>query len=375
MMRIFAAVLAALALMPSGALAAGEITIPTVEYDLGELEALYRELPPEARQLMGSGGIREIIAAYRQGAEGTLDLSALGRAVGQAVRSGLGSLGGVMAAALLCGVAEIVVGKGGKGVSEMLMFCMMGICVSGVTASVYGQFASAMETVRSAGAVTEAASPLLMTLMAACGAVNVSGTVQPGAILLCQAITGLYEEALMPLTLMMCAFSTAAAITGQKHLNAAAGLIKSLLKWGIGASVTFFLGSVSIRCLNAAGLDGAGVKTLKYAFDKSIPLVGGMISGTYQGLLSGAVVLKNAAGTAAALLLLAAVSIPGLNMLAMIAALRISSALCALVSDGRVSAMLSGAAESCTYMFAVAAAVTLMNLLIIAAALAASGVG
>lgn len=40
-----------------------------------------------------------------------------------------------------------------------------------------------------------------------------------------------------------------------------------------------------------------------------------------------------------------------------------------------MSAMLSGAAESCTYMFAVAAAVTLMNLLIIAAALAASGVG
>ena len=69
-----------------------------------------------------------------------------------------------------------------------------------------------------------------------------------------------------------------------------------LLKWGMGLTFTFFLGSVSIKSLNAAGLDSAGVKALKYAFDKSVPVVGGVISGTYEGLRAGAIVLKNAAG-------------------------------------------------------------------------------
>ena len=160
-----------------------------------------------------------------------------------------------------------------------------------------------------------------------------------------------------------------------KQLKAMAGLIKSLLKWGMGLTFTFFLGSVSIKSLNAAGLDSAGVKALKYDFDKSVPVVGGVISGTYEGLRAGAIVLKNAAGTVALLLLLLYFTAPGIRMLCSVISMRITAAICAVADDGRISAMLTAAADSCTYMFAVSAIAVLMNMLAVAAALLASGVG
>ena len=150
---------------------------------------------------------------------------------------------------------------------------------------------------------------------------------------------------------------------------------KEPFEMGHGADVHLFLGSVSIKSLNAAGLDSAGVKALKYAFDKSVPVVGGVISGTYEGLRAGAIVLKNAAGTVALLLLLLYFTAPGIRMLCSVISMRITAAICAVADDGRISAMLTAAADSCTYMFAVSAIAVLMNMLAVAAALLASGVG
>lgn len=137
-------------------------------------------------------------------------------------------------------------------------------------------------------------------------------------------MTEAFRNTFMPFILMMCALSTAGTVSENKQLKAMAGLIKSLLKWGMGLTFTFFLGSVSIKSLNAAGLDSAGVKALKYAFDKSVPVVGGVISGTYEGLRAGAIVLKNAAGTVALLLLLLYFTAPGIRMLCSVISMRIT---------------------------------------------------
>lgn len=67
-----------------------------------------------------------------------------------------------------------------------------------------------------------------------------------------------------------------------------------------------------------------GVKALKYAFDKSVPVVGGVISGTYEGLRAGAIVLKNAAGTVALLLLFLYFTAPGIRMLCSVISMRIT---------------------------------------------------
>jgi len=359
-------------LLPGAALADEEISVPTVDYDLTQWQQIWQELPGEIQGLLGNITPRRMIENYRNGTEGMLNTGTLKELVKNSLILTIKGMAGFMGAVLLIGLIEIVAG-GKEGVGEMLMFCMGGLCVSLITVSIYGQFTQAMNTVDSVARVTEATSPVLMTLIAACGSTKTAAA-QPAIILLCNAITNGFKSMLMPLIPIMCGFTAAGCITGQNQLKSMAALIKSALKWSMGLAFTVFLGSVSIRSLNVSGLDRAGIKAIKYAFDKSVPVVGGMISGTYDSLLAGAVVLKNAAGTAAVMLLILTAIMPVLSMMSTIIALRITGLLCAFVSDSRISGMLEGAAESCTYMFAISATVALMNLITISASLIASGV-
>ena len=371
-MRIVLIAVTAIALLLPGVAFAETISVPAVEYDLSQWQQIWQELPGEIRGLFSGMTPRQLIENYRMGAQDILDAQALKYAFKNSLVQSVSGMGSIMAVVLVMSLADIIVG-GKEGVGEMLVFCMGGLCVSLITVAVYDQFNQAIKAVESMSRVTEITSPVLMTMIAACGSARTAAS-QPAAILMCNAVTNGFKTVLMPLIPVMCGFTAAGCITGHSQLKAMAGLIKSLLKWSMGLAFTVFLGSMSIRSINAAGLDRAGIKAIKYAFDKSVPVVGGMISGTYDSLLAGAVVLKNAAGTAAVLLLILTVLSPVLSMLSTIITLRLTGTACALFSDSRISGMLEGAAESCTYMFAVCATVALMNLITISASLTASGV-
>ena len=359
-------------LLPGAALAEETISVPAVEYDISQWQHIWQEIPGEVRGLFGGMTPRRLIESYRIGAQDVLDGQALKNVVKNSFIQAVSGMRSIVAAVLMMSLADILV-SGKEGVGEMLVFCMGGLCVSLITVAVYDQFTQTIEAVDSMARVTEATSPVLMTLIAACGSARTAASL-PAAILMCNAVTNGFKTVLMPLIPVMCGFTAAGCITGHSQLKAMAGLIKSLLKWSMGLMFTVFLGSMSIRNINAAGLDRAGIKAIKYAFDKSVPVVGGMISGTYDSLLAGAVVLKNAAGSAAVILLILTILSPVLSMFSTIIMLRLTGTACALFSDSRISGMLEGAAESCTYMFAVCATVALMNLITLSASLTASGV-
>ncbi len=368
---LIAAFIAAL-LLPGAALA-DDISVPIVEYDISEWESLWQEANEASGGIAGNMTVADIIRNMRNGEDGTLpDAGNIASALKNGLLSRLKRLMAVVATALFSAAAAMAVGNGETG--RMLSFCLAGLCMALIAAEVYSVLNDARETIDGISRVNEAVSPALTVIIAACGAGS-AASVQPTAILLCSAMTGAFRDSFMPFMLMMCALSAAGVICESKQLKAISGLIKSLLKWGMGLSFTFFLSSVSIKSLNAAGLDSAGTKALRYAFDKSIPVVGGVISGTYEGLRAGAVVLKNAAGTAALLLLLLYFFAPGIRMLCTVLAMRIAAAVCAAAEDGRISNMLTVAAEGCTYMFAASAIAVLMNMLSVAAALLAAGVG
>ncbi len=361
-----------LVLVPGFAMAEDMISVPAVEYDMSQWEQAWQSLPEEIKGLFGGVSMGRIIENYRNGKEGIFDGDAVKRSVLYSIKGAFGGMGAMLGAAVVIGMLDIIAG-GKEGIGDMLLFCITGLCISAVTKAVYGQFSQANQTVDEISRVTEITSPVMMTLVAACGSAKMAAS-QPGIILLCNAITNGFKKLIMPLIPVMCGFTAASCITGQGQLKAMAGLIKSIIKWGMGLSFTFFLGTVSIRSLNASGLDRAGIRAIKYAFDKSVPVVGGMISGTYDGLLAGAVILKNAAGTAAVILLILSALTPAISMLSTIFVLKFTGAVCGLFSDKRIAGILEGAAESCTFMFAVAATAALMNLVTISASLIASGI-
>ena len=78
------------------------------------------------------------------------------------------------------------------------------------------------------------------------------------------------------------------------------------------------------------------IRAAKYAVDNFVPVVGGMFSDTMDTLVGCTLIVKNALGVAAVLVLVGALVGPLLRTLAVVFMLRLSAALLEPIADGDI---------------------------------------
>ena len=123
---------------------------------------------------------------------------------------------------------------------------------------------------------------------------------------------------------------------------------------------TVFFSITAIQGMVASTYDSVSIRTAKYTIDKAVPIVGGMISGTIDTVLGCGILLKNAAGITAILIVASIIAAPLMRIAGLIFTCRITAAICEPVTDKRLAKMLSCIAEVSTYLFAAVAAVGAM---------------
>ena len=115
-----------------------------------------------------------------------------------------------------------------------------------------------------------------------------------------------------------------------------AQLLRGAVCWLLGVSFTVFLGAMSLQGVTSASIDGVAIRAAKYAVDNFVPVVGGMFSDTMDTLVGCTLIVKNALGVAAVLVLVGALVGPLLRTLAVVFMLRLSAALLEPIADGDI---------------------------------------
>ena len=113
-------------------------------------------------------------------------------------------------------------------------------------------------------------------------------------------------------------------------------LARGAVCWLLGVSFTVFLGAMSLQGVTSASIDGVAIRAAKYAVDNFVPVVGGMFSDTMDTLVGCTLIVKNALGVAAVLVLVGALVGPLLRTLAVVFMLRLSAALLEPIADGDI---------------------------------------
>lgn len=370
-----------LLLLPAPARALEEELQDTVRstlsgYDLSAWQETYGSLPQDVRALWGYDNVQELISGYALG-EGDLGegfFSNLWKAALTAIREAMGGLTAILAVALLAGILDVLLGEGQGGVKEIASFLCYGVCVMILSSIMASQLALAAGAVEDICRLLEALSPLLVTLLAAVGATASAGIAQPLFILLSGTVAKVVQGALLPAVMCAGVLYIVGALTGRKQMEHIAGTVKSFVKWMMGGITTVFLGSMALRGMSAGGVDSISFRTMKYALDKSLPLVGGVVAGSLDSVRGCTLLIKNAAGVAAVLIALGTVLAPLLQLAGTSLAFRLTGALCAQISDERMPKMLGDLADICRYMFACVGLVALMYVLTMGLIMALGGV-
>ncbi|MBQ3849406.1 MAG: stage III sporulation protein AE [Clostridia bacterium] len=275
------------------------------------------------------------------------------------------------AAAMLTALSGII---SIDGIRHSLAFILCGTAVTltaGVFASLCGIAKNAVEVT---GELTERTMPIMSAMLVSLGANASAGIFRPLLTFLSGTVVGVIDRAVMPLVLAGGVLCIVDSLTDGSKLSEIVNLAKKTAKWMLGLLSTFYFGMTVLQGLNVAARDGISIRTAKFAIDKLVPVVGGMVSGSVDNVMGCALLIKNGVGTVAIIILLTIIIRPAIVLAAGVFIFRISAALCQPVADTRVVKLFSGASEITSYLFACVAVSGCMFALTMLVFIAAGGI-
>lgn len=215
--------------------------------------------------------------------------------------------------------------------------------------------------------------PVQLLLMAGLGNVKTAGLLQPSLLFIVQATAFFFQTVLLPLITMELLLKLVNGFSDTYRLTNLAAFLRKTILMIISFSIMLFLAILSIQGISGHALDRISLRAVKYVTGAAIPVVGGMLSGLLDTLVSGGLMIRNAVGFVGLLVILLLTVLPALKILILYFLYSFAAALLQPLGDSRMVTLLEQAAGSFMLVFAAVALTGVLFFFMILIVLAASG--
>jgi stage III sporulation protein AE len=188
--------------------------------------------------------------------------------------------------------------------------------------------------------------PVLTTLLISSGNYMSLSMVHPVVILISEVMTMVIKEIIIPFIFLSAVFEIINYISEKNVLGNLSELMKKCIGWGIKGISLVFTTTLTIQKLTLPAVEGIVNKTAKLAIG-AIPVVGEVMTGTVDTVLSFSGLVKNSTAIAVILFMFIVCSLPILKLIALIFVYRFTSAIIQPISDSRIIKCIDGIAGSC----------------------------
>ncbi len=182
----------------------------------------------------------------------------------------------------------------------------------------------------------QALLPTLLALLAAVGGITSSAVFQPLLFSSITLITTIIKIIVMPLILFSAVLSILNNLSDSINISRLASLLKQVAVGALGLVLTAFTGVITVQGIASASVDGATIRTAKFAVDNFVPIVGGFLSDAFDAVVSCSMILKNGIGIAGFLILLLICSFPLIKMFSIVLIYKVTSALIQPILDNQI---------------------------------------
>lgn len=246
--------------------------------------------------------------------------------------------------------------KGGfasKSTDTLVNFAGITLVSVLILVEIYGAIGDVRSLVSSIRTQTEIVFPILFTLMTALGASGSIAIYQPAVAVFAFSITELVTTIALPALIVAIVFSVVGNLSGTVKLGSAAKFCISAAKWVLYTTFFLFLAFLSVQGITAAIYDNVSVRTAKFAMSKYIPVIGGYLSEGFNVILAGSVLIKNAVGLTAVMILLMTVLPVLIKIIAVSLSLKLAGAITEPFEGGKITSLLNSVSSSVNLLIAV----------------------
>lgn len=223
----------------------------------------------------------------------------------------------ITAVALLCAVVSsaegTVMGKSTSKIVKLACYSLIIMLISSMLVSITSECAGCVENVKKQ---IEIIIPVLATLTVLTGGTGSAAIYQPSALFLSGGAVEIISGFIFPATIAVIVLDLLSRINPKMSFSGVAVLIKSIMKWVIGITVTVYSIFITAQSSASSLFDGIIFKATKYAVSNSVPIVGNFLSNGFDMLASAGLLIKSSVGICGLILLLSELIEPVILLIA-----------------------------------------------------------
>lgn len=272
----------------------------------------------------------------------------------------------VTAVALLCAVVSAAEGSIlGKSTSKIVHLACYSLIVLILSSMLVGIISNCIRCINNVKRQIEIITPILATLTVLTGGTSSAAIYQPSAIFLSSGAVEIISGFIFPATISVIVLGFISKLNSQMSFSGVTDLIKSIMKWVIGITVTVFSIFITVQSSAASLFDGIIFKATKYVVGNSVPLVGNFLSSGFDMLTSAGLLIKSSVGLCGIVMLLGEIISPVILISSFSIILKIVGAIVQPVGENNLYGMLSGLSKDVEYFIAGLLTVAFMYALVV----------
>lgn len=251
------------------------------------------------------------------------------------------------------------------GTSEIVHVVCYAVIVVVLSSAIVSVVQVTVTTINNMTAFASGVFPVLLTLLAGLGATTGVATYQPMMAVLGGGVMALISKVILPAFIACVVFAVVGNLSKNVKLTKMNKMFKSVSSWLIGIVFGLYGTFLTVGGIAGGVVDKVGYSAAKFALSSYVPILGGYLSDGFDLVGASMMLVKNAFGYTAAIVLVATVMFPLLKIVVFIFSLRLASAVAEPIGDDRVSNMLSTVADNCSLLISALAGVAFMFFVLI----------
>ena len=272
----------------------------------------------------------------------------------------------ITAIALLSAVVSAAEGSiMGKSTSKIVHLACYSLIILIITSMLVGIASDCISCIKSVKRQIEIITPILATLTVLTGGTSTAAIYQPSAIFLSSGAVELVSGFIFPATIAVIVLNFMSKLNTEMSFTGVTALIKSIMKWVIGITVTVFSIFITMQSSASSLFDGIIFKATKYVVSNSVPIVGNFLSSGFDMLTSAGLLIKSSVGLCGLVLLLFELIGPIILLIAFSLLLKLVGAVVQPIGENTLYSLLSDLSKDVEFFLAGLLTVAFMYSLII----------
>ena len=194
-------------------------------------------------------------------------------------------------------------------------------------------------------AVLETLVPILTIALVASGASSTAAMLNPDSAVLSQTVNSLVAKIVLPIILLIAVLVVLDTVFIHNRFGGLVAWGKSSANWITGFIFTVFSAIISIKGFVASSYDGISLRTIRYAMNNSVPLVGSLIGDGINMALACSSIVKSAIGVASFILIILVVASPLVSLIIYMLILKAVSAVTLPFMSSQTAGLISSFAD------------------------------